>query len=253
MGSSGGVQMLNILVPMAGRGSRFAQAGYTFPKPLVEVRGKPMIEVVVNNLRPKGKHRFIFICLREHYEKYGLKELLGLIAPGCAIIPIDQVTEGAACTALLASDYIENDDELLIANSDQYIDSPIDGIIEFARTQKLDGAILTFQATHPKWSFVKTDDEGLVSEVAEKKPISNEATVGIYYYRTGKIFVNSAKQMIRKNIRTNNEFYVCPAYNEMVLEGMRIKPFKIKADQMHGIGTPEDLNDFLKTKAASKL
>ncbi|MFH1470371.1 MAG: glycosyltransferase family 2 protein [Candidatus Micrarchaeota archaeon] len=244
--------MLNILVPMAGKGSRFAQAGYTFPKPLIEVRGKPMIQVVIEDIRPSSEHRFIFICQKEHVEKYGVKELLQLISPGCIVIAIDKVTEGAACTALLASDHIANEDELLIANSDQYVQMDINSMLEFARKEKLDGAILTFPATHPKWSFVKTDEKGYVVEVAEKKPISNEATVGIYYYKTGNIFVNAAKSMIRKNIRVNNEFYVCPAYNEMILEGLKIKPFRIKAEHMHGLGTPEDLEKFVKSNIKIK-
>ena len=238
--------MLNILVPMAGKGSRFKEAGYTFPKPLIEIDGKPMIEVVVENLRPDTEHRFVFICQQEHIEKYGLKALLTLIAPGCVVIPIHTYTEGAACTALLAADYINNDDELVIANSDQFIDSSFSDFVAFARAQALDGAILTFPATHPKWSFVKTDAQGYVVEVAEKKPISNEATAGVYYFRTGKLFVDAAQEMIRKDIRVNSEFYVCPVYNEMILDDRRIKPFKVQASQMHGLGTPEDLNRFIK-------
>ncbi len=245
--------MLNILVPMAGKGSRFAQAGYTFPKPLIEIKGKPMIQIVVNNLKPGVEHRFIFICQKEHIDKYGMREFLNLISPGCTIIGIDRITEGAACTALLASDHIDNSDELVIANSDQYVQTKMDDFIAFARKGKLDGLIMTFPATHPKWSFVKTDEEGLVAEVAEKKPISNQATVGIYYYRRGSIFVNAAKQMIKKDIRVNNEFYVCPAYNEMILEGLSIKPYGIKAEQMHGLGTPEDLNEFLKSGAVLEV
>lgn len=245
--------MLNILVPMAGLGSRFKNAGYTFPKPLIEINDKPMIEVVARNLTPDCPHRFIFICQNEHIERYGLRSLLKLISPGCVVLPINGLTEGAACTALLASDHIDNEDELIIANSDQYVDMPLGDLISFARKEKLDGAILTFPATHPKWSFVKTDENGYVSEVAEKKPISNEATVGIYYYREGKMFVNAAKEMVRKDIRTNNEFYVCPVYNEMILDGMKIKPYRINAAQMHGLGTPEDLNIFLKSEAARKI
>lgn len=237
--------MLNILIPMAGKGMRFKEAGYTFPKPLIEINGKSMIEVVVNNLKPDFEHRFVFICQQEHLDRYGLKALLTLIAPGCVVLPIRTVTEGAACTALLASDFIDNSDELVIANSDQFIDTKLGDFISFARSQDVDGAILTFPATHPKWSFVKTDSQGYVVEVAEKKPISNEATVGIYYFKEGKTFVHSAKEMIRKDIRVNGEFYVCPVYNEMILNSMKIKPYKIKAEKMHGLGTPEDLNIFL--------
>ena len=245
--------MLNILIPLAGLGSRFKEAGYTFPKPLIEINGKAMIEVVVRNLTPKCEHRFIFICRSEHIEKYGMRSLLKLISPECVVIPINNLTEGAACTALLASDYIENGDELIIANSDQYIDISFDDFIAFARNEKLDGAIMTFPATHPKWSFVRMDEDGYVVEAAEKKPISNQATVGIYYYREGRIFVKSAQEMIRKDIRTNNEFYVCPVFNEMVLGNMKIKPYSITTEQMHGLGTPEDFNLFLNSEVSKRI
>lgn len=245
--------VLNIVVPMAGRGSRFASAGYTFPKPLIEIKGKPMISVVVDNLRPRCEHRFIFIVQKEHYQKYALRDMLELIAPGCRIIQVDGVTEGAACTVLLASEYIDNDDDLLIANSDQYIDMDITEMVEFARNENLDGAILTFEATHPKWSYARSDESGYVVEVAEKRPISRDATVGIYYYGHGRDFVKSAQDMILKNERVNGEFYVAPVYNEMVLKDRKIKVYKMERSRMYGLGTPEDLNEFLKSELVSKI
>jgi NDP-sugar pyrophosphorylase family protein len=245
--------VLNVVIPMAGRGSRFVNAGYTFPKPLIEIKGKPMIELIVDNLRPKCQHKFIFIVQREHYQKYALKEFLNLIAPGCEIVQTNGVTAGAACTVLLAKEYIDNGNDLMIANSDQYIDFDINKFIEFGRKEKLDGAILTFDSTHPKWSFVKKDKDGLVIEVAEKRPISNEATVGIYYYGKGSDFVRFAQQMILKDIRVNNEFYVCPVYNEMILAGSRIKTLKMSSSQMYGLGTPEDLSDFLKNEIVNRI
>lgn len=237
--------MLNIVVPMAGRGTRFAEQGFTFPKPLIEIHNKPMIQVVVENLRPKTPHRFVFICLKEHYVKYNLSPLLNLIAPGCKIVLTDGVTAGAACTVLLAKGAIDNDDDLIIANSDQYVEFDMDEFVGRARKEKLDGQILTFNATHPKWSFARTDKNGFVVEVAEKKPISNEATVGVYYYRTGKIFVEAAERMILKDLRVNNEYYVCPVYNEAILDGRKIKTFLIPFEKMHGLGTPEDLREFI--------
>ncbi len=245
--------VLNIVIPMAGRGSRFVNAGYTFPKPLIEIKGKPMIELIVDNLRPKCQHKFIFIVQREHYQKYALKEFLSLIAPGCEIVQTNGVTAGAACTVILAKEYIDNGNDLMIANSDQYIDFDLNKLIEFGRKEKLDGAILTFDSTHPKWSFVKKDKDGLVIEVAEKRPISNEATVGLYYYGKGSDFVRFAQQMILKDTRVNNEFYVCPVYNEMILAGGRIKTLKMGSSQMHGLGTPEDLNDFLKNEIVNRI
>ena len=227
---------MNILIPMAGAGSRFEQAGYTFPKPLIEVHGKPMNQEGVENLNLDGRQ--IFIVQKEHYEKYGLQYLLPLIAPGCEIIQVEGMTEGAACTTLLAKKFIDNDAPLITANSDQFVE------FEDGWQEELsgDGSILTFEATHPKWSFAKVE-EGLVKEVAEKKPISSTATVGVYHWAKGSDYVKYAEQMIEKNIRVNNEFYVCPVFNEAIADGKQIKTIPVK--RMWGLGTPEDLRTYL--------
>lgn len=245
--------MINIVIPMAGRGSRFEEKGYTFPKPLIEIRRRPMIEVVVDNLRPSEDHRFIFICQQSHFDRYALNDTLGNISPGCEIVTIDGVTEGAACTVLLGAGHYASDDELLIANSDQYVDFEIERFLDHARKNDLDGDILTFPATHPKWSFAKTDENERVVEVAEKRPISDQATVGIYYYRRGTDFVDAAEQMIRKDVRTNGEFYVCPVYNEMILMNKQIGVYQIEPTQMYGLGTPEDFERFLKTDICARI
>lgn len=230
-----------ILIPMAGAGSRFSSAGYTFPKPLIEVNHKPMIQVVVENLNIKSK--FIYIVQREHYEKYNLKYLLNLITPNCEIVLVDGVTEGAACTTLLAKEYLQNDKHLIIANSDQFVEWDSNKFYYSMTNDNLDGGILTFKATHPKWSFVKLDENGFITEIAEKKPISDIATVGIYYWNKSSDYVKYAEQMIDKNIRVNNEFYVAPVYNEAILDGLKFKNFNI--NKMWGLGTPEDLKNYL--------
>jgi len=235
---------LNVLIPMAGAGSRFAQAGYTFPKPLIEVDGKPMIQVVVENLNIEA--HFIFLVQKEHYEKYNLQYLLGLIAPGCDIIQVDGMTEGSACTTLLAKDYINKDEPLLIANSDQYVEWNSNECLYAFNADGIDAGIVTFEATHPKWSYAKVNDDGFVSEVAEKKPISNEATCGIYFWKKGSDYVKYAEQMIAKNVRTNNEFYVCPVFNEAIGDDKKIRVKRI--NRMWGIGTPEDLNYYLENR-----
>ncbi len=232
---------LNVLIPMAGAGSRFAQAGYTFPKPLIEVRGKPMIQVVVENLNIEAN--YIFLVQSEHYKTYNLKYLLNLIAPGCKIVQVDGLTEGAACTTLLAKEFIDNDAPLVMANSDQFVEWNSNECMYAFSADSIDGGILTFKATHPKWSYAKLDENGFVSEVAEKKVISDEATVGIYYWRHGSDYVKYAEQMISKNIRTNGEFYTCPVFNEAVGDGKKVRVKNI--EKMWGIGTPEDLNYFL--------
>ena len=233
---------MNVLIPMAGAGSRFEQAGYTFPKPLIDVNGKPMIQRVVENINIDATH--IFIVQKSHYEKYSLQHTLNLISPGCKIVQVDGVTEGAACTTLLAKEYINNDNPLVLANSDQYVDWDSSQYMYSCMTDDIDGSILTFNSTHPKWSYAKANDQGFVTEVAEKKPISENATVGIYFWKKGKDYVKCAESMIEKNIRVNNEFYVCPVYNEAILKHAKIKTFHI--EKMWGLGTPEDLDTFLK-------
>jgi len=234
---------MNVLIPMAGAGSRFAEQGYTFPKPLIEVGNKPMIQVVVDNLNIQAN--YIFIVQKDHYQKYNLETVLNMVAPGCTIVQTEGITEGAACTTLLAKEYINNEEPLIIANSDQFVEWNSNEVLYAFTTEGVDGGILCFNSTHPKWSYAKLDENGFVSEVAEKQPISTNATVGIYYWSRGSLYVNSAERMIERNIRTNNEFYVCPAYNELVEDGGKIRVKTIADNGMWGIGTPEDLKHFL--------
>ena len=234
---------MNVLIPMAGRGSRFATQGYTFPKPLIDVKGKPMIQVVTENLNIKAN--YTFIVQKEHYEKYSLQHLLNLIAPNCNIVQVDGITEGAACTTLLAKEYIDNDEPLLMANSDQFVEWDSNETLYAFSNGNCDGGIITFPATHPKWSYAKLGDDGYVSEVAEKKPISEHATVGIYWWSKGSDYVKYAEQMIEKDIRVNNEYYVCPVFNEAIQDGKKVRIKEIDKEGMWGIGTPEDLNYFL--------
>ena len=234
---------MNVLIPMAGAGSRFAEQGYTFPKPLIEVGNKPMIQVVTDNLNIDSHH--IYIVQRSHYEKYNLETVLKMVKPGCTIVQVDGVTEGAACTTLLAREFIDNEQPLIIANSDQFVEWNSNEVLYAFATEGVDGGILTFESTHPKWSYARLDENGFVSEVAEKQPISNNATVGIYYWSRGSDYVRCADEMIQKNIRTNNEFYVAPVFNELVGHGGRIRIKNIDPSGMWGLGTPEDLTHFL--------
>jgi len=232
---------LNIIIPMAGAGSRFAAAGYTFPKPLIDVNNKPMIHHVVDNIGIEAN--YIYVVQKAHREEYNLDTLLNLITPDCKIVEVDGLTEGSAVTALMAKEYIDNDNPLFFANSDQHVVwDPMDFMYEMQET-KSDGGIVTFKATHPKWSFAKADENNVVTEVAEKKPISDNATVGFYYWKHGSDYVKYAEQMINKNIRTNNEFYICPVFNEAIQDGKKIKMYQ--ADGMWGLGTPEDLQHYL--------
>lgn len=242
--------MLNILLPMAGRGERFREAGFKLPKPLIDVQGRPMTKVVIDNLRPNAAHRFIFLCLREHIEQFGLDEKLAEWAPGREIIIVDQVTQGAACTVLLAKHLFNNSNPLMIANCDQYVDCDIDDYLSTMEQSTADGLIMTFLSDHPKWSYCGMRTDGTVSSVIEKKVISNEATVGIYNYRKGSDFVSAAEEMIKKDLRVNGEFYVAPVYNEMIAKGAKLVTHNIGSDGkgMYGLGTPADYDYFMKNK-----
>lgn len=235
---------MNILIPMAGAGSRFAKEGFERPKPLILVDGIPMIKRVVDNINLEGK--YIFILQKEHLEKYPYfeKELRDL-KPDVEIVLTDGLTEGAACTALLAEEFIDNDQELLICNSDQWIDWDGNHFVNFVRKQECDGAIPYFLSDSPKYSYAKINyNTKNVTQVAEKQVISNLATVGVYYWKTGSSYVENAKSMIRKNVRFNNEFYVCPVYNELIhVENGKVIPYPVY--EWRGMGTPEELEDFL--------
>jgi dTDP-glucose pyrophosphorylase len=239
--------MLNIVIPMAGRGSRFVNAGYILPKPLIQVHGVPMIRLVIENLRPRCVHRFIFMCQRAHAGEHDLRGQLSCWAPDCAVIELDSITEGAACTVLMARHLIDTDDPLMIANSDQYVDTAIDKYLNFMEISRLDGLIMTMEANDPKWSFAGLREDGLVARVVEKEPISTHATVGIYNFGRGSDYVRAADAMIAKDLRVNNEFYVAPVYNEMIAEGAHIGIYDVGAEGngMYGLGIPPDLDAFL--------
>jgi len=232
---------LNVLIPMAGAGTRFKEAGYSFPKPLIQVEGKPMIQLVVENIGMEANH--IYICQEEHRDKFNLDTMMNMMTSNNSIVDINYVTEGAACTALLAENLIDNNNPLFFANSDQFVEwDPVEFMYNM-QEKDCDGGIVTFKASHPKWSFAEIDENGYVIRVAEKDPISDNATVGFYYWKKGSDFVKYAKQMINKNIRVNNEFYVCPVFNEAIADGKKIQAYHV--DGMWGLGTPEDLELFI--------
>ena len=235
-------EKLNVVIPMAGAGSRFSNAGYTFPKPLIDVNGKPMIQRVVENIAIEAN--YIFIVQKSHREKYNLDSMLNMIAPNCKIVEIEGMTEGAACTTLLAKEYINNDSPLFIANSDQYVKWDSSHFMYKMKEHDVDGGIVTFKATHPKWSYAQTDSLGNVVKVAEKDPISDNATVGFYYWKRGRDYVSFCEDMIALDQRVNGEFYVCPVYNNAIREGKGIKTYEV--EEMWGLGTPEDLEQYLR-------
>ena len=239
---------------MAGAGSRFNVAGYTDPKPLIPVHGKPMIKLVIENLTPIQQHRFIFICQSAHVAKYGLREKLTAWALGCVVIEINGITEGAACTVLTAKSFIDNDSPLMIANSDQFVDMDVNQYLGIFDNTSIDGLIMTMRASDPKWSFVGLDRARNVTRVVEKEVISDEATVGIYNFRQGRSFVSAAETMIANNERVNGEFYVAPVYNRLIESGHKISICNVGAEGagMFGLGTPADLEFFLAKESLIK-
>ena len=248
--------MLHIVIPMAGHGSRFAQAGFKTPKPLIPLGGRPMIEWVIENVRPAREHRFYFLCLAKHLEIYPeVPRTLRELCPGCEVIPVPGVTEGAACTVLLAREWIDNDEPLMIANSDQYVDLSIEDYLAVGDDKSVAGWIMTFESDHPKWSFCRMHPDGTVSEVVEKKVVSNEATVGIYNFQRGRDFVGSADAMIAADLRVNDEFYVAPCYNQLIAEGGRIlvKRTGHEGNGMYGMGIPEDVNLFARKRGLAPV
>jgi beta-phosphoglucomutase-like phosphatase (HAD superfamily)/dTDP-glucose pyrophosphorylase len=233
-----------LLIPMAGAGTRFALAGYKEPKPLIDVNDLPMIQRAMYSLDMNGNH--IYLVQAEHEKEYDLSSFLKQInpySPSTTVIPVDGLTEGAACTTLLAKNLIDHKAPLVIANSDQMVEWDSKAFLEYAGENNLDGCIAVFESDEPRWSYASVGENGLVEEVAEKRVISNLATVGIYYWKHGSDYVKYAEQMISKDIRTNGEFYVCPVYNEAIADGKRIGVYKV--DTMISLGTPEDLEKYV--------
>ena len=234
---------MNIVMPMAGRGSRFAQIGIVTPKPLIKVRGKPMYAWATEGLPLSLARRLIFICLREHLDDLALEQDIHTryAQYDPAIIALDEVTQGQACTVLKARELINQDEALLIFNADTYCPTTLaQAFISYG--PQVDGVLDVFRAPGDKWSFARIDEQNRVLETAEKQRISDWATTGLYYFRRGSDFVRHAEAMIADNERSNNEFYVAPVYNRMIAAGADIRANKI--ENVWVLGTPEDLARF---------
>jgi dTDP-glucose pyrophosphorylase len=234
---------MHILIPMAGAASRFVKEGYKDSKPLIDVFGLPMIIRVIDNL--PASNDYTFITRKDFHDGLRLKSLLSSLKPNSNIIEIDCLTNGAAETCLLAKQFINTEDSLLIANCDQIQEWNTNLFINYTCNTTYDGTIITFKSNSSSNSYVELKN-GLVVRCAEKIVISDTATTGIYYWRKGLDFVRYTEQMITKNIRTNNEFYVCPVYNELIASGGKVSTYQI--ERHHPIGTPNDLQRYLACK-----
>lgn len=245
--------MLQIIVPLGGKASRFHERGYTFPKPLIEIGNQSMIKMVLRNLAPPAPYKYTFICRKEHLAEFYLGDMLSLLEPGSRLIPLERETAGALCSVLLAIDDLEREEELLIANGDQYITEGLSDFYTACRAPGIDGCILTFTASHPRWSFAKTDASGRVTAVAEKRPISKQATAGLYYFRRAGDLIDAAERMIVKGLTTAGQFFVAPVYNELILDGKAVTSFHLPDGAMHSLGTPEDLAWFTDRRQGSEV
>lgn len=245
---------MKALLLMAGSDKRFEEAGYPFPKNLVEIEGLPLVEHVVRGVAALAElgAGFVFVIRRDEDLRYHTGAVLRLLSPKSSVLAVPSLTGGAACTALLAVEHIDNDEPLLIANGDQVLDADLSAIVRGFQERKLDGGIVVFRSTHPRWSYVRCNPEGLVEETAEKHPISNLATAGIYYFARGRDFVRAAMEAIKKDAHVNGAFYVCPCYNELVLAGAKIGVHEIAKDAYHSLATTQGVEAYAERLAQQR-
>jgi dTDP-glucose pyrophosphorylase len=238
--------MINVLILMSGSSKSFKEAGYAFPKNLVELGGAPLVQRVLEHLAPLDAFGARYLCVLRHDEnaKHHTGAVIHLVNPAAVLAELQADTSGAACSALLAVEHINNDAPLVIVNGDQILDTDLPAAIRDFQGRKLDGGILVFEDLHPRWSFVKCDEAGLVIETAEKRPISKLATAGFYYFAKGSDFVLAATEMIKKDAQVNGLFYICPAFNELVLRQRRIGVHKIPRKAYHSLATPTDVQAY---------
>lgn len=233
--------MLNIVIPMAGRGSRL-KSHDPLPKPLVELwPGKRVVQMVLDYLRPAQPHRFIFVCQKRHLDRLDLLSFFQSLDRPFEVVVTERITQGPACTALLAEALIDNRDELLIAYCDDYLDIDIDDTLRRFREKHSDGGLLLYRSTSRHNSYARTDGQGTVVHTAEKERVSPWATAGLYYFKEGRRFVEAAHAMIRKNRRARNEFFVCPVFNEMIAAGQKVSAVRFSSAANFPMGTPSEL------------
>jgi NDP-sugar pyrophosphorylase family protein len=237
---------MNVLVLSAGSSKAFADVGYVFPKPLVEIAGRPLIEHVLTNLSPlvRDGGRMIVVIRHEDDLRYHVGSVIRLLEPNAAVVEVRSETGGAGCTALLAIDSIPPDEPLVIVNGDQLLTAPIADILGDFAHLGVDGGIIVFRDVHPRWSYVKCDDEGRVIEAAEKRPISNLATAGTYYFARGRDFIAAAKSMILKDAAVNGLFYICPVFNEMILRNAEIRVHEIPKSHYVSLALPQGVEAY---------
>jgi len=238
--------MINVLIPLAGKNQFFTESEFPFSKHLLEICGKTMIEIVIENLDQLNQNKqFIFIVNSEDCKKFHLDNVLNLLTEhNCKIVKIDNETKGAACSALLGIEYIDNDTPLIIANPDQIFEIDLNNAVN--KLNESDAGVITFRSIHPRWSYVRINDDSEIIETSEKRPISNNAIAGFYYFKKGCDFVESAMKMIEKDANVNGIYYIAPSLNEMILKGKTLSVYPIENDKYHTFYTPHKVEEYKK-------
>lgn len=240
--------MMNVVVLMSGSSQAFKDAGYLYPKNLVDIGGRPLVQRVLEHLKPLSALQARFICVLRHDEnrRHHTGQVIRLLEPSAQLVEVTGNTSGAACSALLAVDMINNDDPLLIVNGDQLLlEVDLPSVVKDFQSRALDGGLIVFEDIHPRWSFVKCDAHGQVVETAEKRPISNLATAGFYYFSRGSDFVIAATEMIKKDAHVDGIFYICPTYNELILRQKNIGVHKVPRKCYRSLASPGDTQAYV--------
>lgn len=238
--------MLKIIVPLAGPSDLFTNSGFVYPKPLIEINGITMIQLVIDRIKPITQpHQIIFIVKHEDVKKYHIDNTLRLLAPGCDIVKLKNETKGALCSILMAIDKIDRNDSLLILNGDQVIDTDFETIYKHWENNTAEVGIVTFNSVHPRWSYAKIED-GQVMQTAEKNPISNNAIAGYYYFNNAGLFFDCATQCILNDVQLDGRFFISPVINEFVLRHKKVLNFAIDKEDYHSFYSPQMINEYLK-------
>ena len=240
---------MNVVVMLAGDGGNFVKDGQKYPKLLTEINGKTMIEIVLEGLTSLTipENNIIFMVRKYDNDIYYLGDVIRLILPESHIMTVEGETAGAALTSLLAIEYLDEKESLVLVNGDQLLDYDENELVRFFVKNDADAGVFVFNSFHPRWSYVRTDKDGLVIEAAEKRPISNQATAGFYYYKKTFEYIESVKRMILKGGDVDGLYYICPVFNEMILEQKKILTYSIDSKKYHSFMSPEKVKDFEKT------
>ena len=237
---------MNLIIPLASQSKFFDLETYKYPKPLVEIIGQTIIQRVVSNLTNNYNFEKIIYIVNEsdciNFNLHSTLNLLTELKP--VIIKVFKETKGALCSTLLAIDDINDDQPLVIANADQIFINGIDKSLKYFLTGDFDAACLTFESVHPRWSYVRLNDQGLICEAVEKMPISKNAIAGLYMYKSGSEFIKYSKKCIKRGVTHNELYYISPVFNEYILDGKKVGNIKIENSDFFTLYAPEKIEEY---------